>query len=485
MIRIRSSNQTEIKQETAKFIAENSERYPVTTNYPHSVKNQILDMLSGIGSFLARKYLMSVPETNLSTAKLKDSIYANAEDWGYSISRSSAPTIQLIHTDNEARILNRGDSLGSILYEGEILNLIYFGNTRKFNFLDEIIVHVGKYVTKEGDFLQTDFSKPVSMAFYPETEVESVDNEYVHLTINERAVDYSSDVRDLVLLNIPSVVTKNNFVAGYGIGIDIIYTSNTGRDTIGLKSLQKTDKWRVEYILTKGSIYNIESLVRASNTLPNGVSFDKVLTTGYAEEDVDKVRRLAPAFYSTGGRMVTESDYEVATAKHALIYDSKFVRFDEYNRNAVISYVPSKERALTAYEENLVLRSLDHKRLAGTIPTLSPADIILESMIVVCRYKCDQKNIADTVTSLEEVIKSNILDVFSKYSGKQNVAIPIDDLEYAISQIKVNDILPMRSVYLEKLNTETGESVEYGRGTILNSDKTTAYKFDLRIELSC
>lgn len=84
-------------------------------------------------------------------------------------------------------------------------------------------------------------------------------------------------------------------------------------------------------------------------------------------------------------------------------------------------------------------------------------------MVVVCRYKCDQKNIADTVTSLEEVIKGSILSIFSNYSGKQNVEIPIDDLEYAISQIKVNDILPMRSVYLEKLNTETGESVEYGR----------------------
>lgn len=485
MIRIRSSNQTEIKNETAKFIAEHSEHYPVTTNYPHSVKNQILDMASGVAAFLARKYLMSVPETNLSTAKLRDSVYANAEDWGYSIARSSAPTIQLTHTDNESRILNRGDSLGSILYEGEILNLIYFGDTRKFNFLDEIIVHVGKYVSQEGDFLQTDFSKPVSMAFFPASEVESVDNEYVHLTINEKTVPYSYDVRELVLSNTPAVITKNNFVAGYGIGIDIVFTSNTGRDTIGLKNLEKTDKWRVEYILTKGAIYNIESLVKASNTLPNGVSFDKVLTTGYAEEDIDKVRRLAPAFYNTGGRMVTESDYENITAKHPLIYDTKFVRFDEYNRQAVISYVPSKERALTAYEENLVLNSLVHKRLAGTIPTLSPAEIILEHMVVVCRYKCDQKNIADTVTSLEEVIKGSILSIFSNYSGKQNVEIPIDDLEYAISQIKVNDILPMRSVYLEKLNTETGESVEYGRGTILKSDKTTAYKFDLRIELSC
>lgn len=483
MIKLSSISQEQIKRDISLFIEANKDKYPVTTNYTGSVKNQIVDMASGLAAYLAQKYTMSVPETNLSTCKLRDSVYVNAEDWGYSVGRPMSPVVRLLSGSKNSFILKRGDSLGTVTSKGVQWGLIYFGPTRSIFYGQTFEVNVAQYFKVEGTFLESDFNKPVTIQAFPETESTSIDNFQVYLTINELEIEYSEDPRDLILTDTPSITTKNSLVDGEGIGVKAVIYQKIGDSVVGVQTLQKTDTYSLEYLTTTGLISNLATLM-ANVSLPTDITYDSISSLGMNEEDPEKVKRLAPAFYNSAGRAITEPDYEVIVNKHLLVFKSAYMYYDEFEKTAYVSYVSSSGEPLTVYEQSLLEAYTSKKRLAGTFIALVPATQKLESMLISCLYKCESKLTSDTVTAFEELIKQQIISIMSKYSGRQNIDKLLSEIEYELSQISLNGGLPMRSAVIKKVNG-AGEAIDYVDGFSLTTSNSEAYVFDLKIELTC
>lgn len=482
MIYLTSTSQEDIKLDLQAFLEANADKYPVLTNYSGSVKNQILDMLAGFGSFLSFKYLKSVQENNLSTCLLEESGYINAEDFGYNVTRAISPTVQLKYLGTERRLVKSGDQFGSLIHLGIQYQLVYFDDPKTLFPGDLFSVRVANYWAEKDTFLTFDFNDPVTLRRYPGRGYH-FDGNAVRLTLNDQKVAVSDQAEDFLGKGTPVVITKCSPSIAEGIGFDLaIYLKNLNQGT----AVSKSDEYIVESLITAGfmDLGRTDGTQLTNLSLDEGVEFSAILSYGAAPESLQKIKTLAPLAFLTARRAVTPDDYEIQLKTDPYVSDAKFITFDQPSRSVVLSYVPYHGQSLTDYEKQLVKTSMVSKGVAGVGITLHEATQILESWTIQILYDCASRRSVDSISAFEEMLSQYILDIVNQYAGKLQMSFDTKQILAEIYRITLGGASIVKTAAIRR-RLPDGSLVAIDPDVQYESTLTSAFNFDIRFEMTC
>lgn len=270
---------------------------------PASNISLIKNLMAGYASYVSYKNLVDREETYLSTARLPSSVYQIATTFGYSINRSGCPRIKIRYMGLETRTLVSGTVLGSY----KELDVVYFGDNKVIEKLDTIEVSIGKYqeLTTISEFVDDAFILELNPL-----ELTAVSRDNLRLLVNDVPHKISKDIEDYIIYR--DIVDYS--VSPYACKLFISDYSNS----YGIP-LESGETIRVQWLETDGRDLdlNISQVEIDSDYLVSELS-----TQGTAGDSLDKIKRLAPLFFSTMRRMVTARDHKFVSEAHPLIYSA-------------------------------------------------------------------------------------------------------------------------------------------------------------------
>ena len=290
----------QIKTNIEEYLKSLSNWDDIKDNLPASNMTIISELIAGFASYISYKQKMLRDETYLSTAKLPSSIYNIAKTFGYYISRYTVPSISVKYIGAPTKTMKSGDVVGTY---GDY-DLVYFGENKLIEKLDIIDVFIGRYVENEHivSFIDDSYSIDISPIY-----LEAIDDNRMQLFINDVQQEISKDIEDYVVLrkavdySYDTSTTKlfiSDRVNTYGIVLD-------DGDVVKLKTLE-TDGNIEDFDISITSLINEFLPVEMNHNGSNG-------------DDLDKIKRLSPLFYSTLRRMVTEKDHKYITEANPMI----------------------------------------------------------------------------------------------------------------------------------------------------------------------
>jgi len=248
---------------------------------PGSNLTIITNLLAGYASYLGFKNRMMRDETYLSTAKLSTSVYNIAKVFGYSINRYSAPSLNLRYEGYDTITVRSGDTFGT--YNN--LDLVYFG-------ANDILEH-GEVINCETNI------NPFSLV--------SIDNKHITVKINDVKKDISKLIEDYIVYN--KIVEYSNDI----YSTKLMISDTTNRYGVVVSSGDILD---IEYLETNG----YEEALNVKNvSVNNNWSAIEITHLGSNGDTLNKIKNLAPLYYSTMRRMVTENDHRYIIEAHPYI----------------------------------------------------------------------------------------------------------------------------------------------------------------------
>ena len=291
------------KQDVENYLKKLNNYEEIKDLLPDSTLTVIIELMSGYSVYASHSNQINKQETYLSTAKLESSVYNIAKAFGYYINRATAPILKIRYLDVASLPLQSGTVIGQY---GD-LDIVYFGEDRIIEKLDEIDFTVGRYSTMEQKIQLTN-GEYIS-EIHP-TELQAVDNDNIQLFINDNPRPLSKAIEDFVV---------HQKAVDYSLDVNISKLFITDMDNqYGLIVSDNYDVMKVKYIETNGSIdFKTDNL-----TLPDTFMFLEVSHRGSNGESLDKIKRLAPLFYSTLRRAVTDEDLSYIAEAHNLIKSS-------------------------------------------------------------------------------------------------------------------------------------------------------------------
>lgn len=264
----------------------------------------IYQLLAGMGVFSQFKYNQARKETYLSTATKSSSIQHIAKQFGYNISRAYAPIVEMVYQGIPTITVKSGDIIGD--FKGEAIT--YFGDTIFVEKGDRIKAYLGVYSSKTGTVQAID--KELSIGIEPSTKA-SVDNKLISFSAKNTKYAIERDVEKYIIYRT---------IADFSIdGKSTRIFVKDDEFGYGVSDLNDGDNYEVAWIETDGynpniSISNINGV--NDNWLPN-----QILSYGADSELDSKIQKLAPFYYSTMRRAVTEQDYTYLCKAHSYIRD--------------------------------------------------------------------------------------------------------------------------------------------------------------------
>lgn len=310
MIQNSSTSFSQIKQDITAYLETLENWESIQDRLQSSNITIITELLAGFGSYVVYKYHKLKDETYLSTAKLESSIYRIARTFGYGIKRYTAPAIKIRYNGIPTKRLRKGDVLGSY---GDY-DLIYFGEDKLIEKLDQIEVHVGKLISNTVEITYVDNILRYSIE---PAVLKSVDDNLLVLKENSRYHEVSKDVEDYVVMN--SIVDYS---------LDPYSTELLCSDRTygyGLTDINPDNTFTMMYVETDGEVTSINQ---------NDVKFDgeftyyEVVHLGTSGQTIDQIKQLVPLFYSTQRRMVTARDHKFVAESHQMVKAANAVRDD-------------------------------------------------------------------------------------------------------------------------------------------------------------
>ena len=283
-------SQKEIKEQIHKFIERELDSNNLIQTLTPATVNIIENIAAGAASFMIYNSMMMKNERFLSTAILHSSIFNLARDYSYNMSRAVSPKLELIYNSTETRIIQEGESLGS--YKG--LDAIYFGKNITVEKGDKVQVSLGKvFKIKERAKLTNE-----SLIYQLEPSIlESVDNEQIKLYVNKQPVEISKLVEDFAVWNSVVDFSSSNKAT------KLMVCDNQFKYG---KYIFENDLIEIIYMETDGYINNFEM---SELKIDEHFLVSKILTNGVKPEPIEKIREIAPLFYTTQRRMVNIKDH--------------------------------------------------------------------------------------------------------------------------------------------------------------------------------
>lgn len=274
-----------------------------------STMSMITQLLAGVGSWQYYYFNVSRRETYLSTATKETSIYNIARMFGYNIRRAKAPGVMLQYDLVPTVVLNTGTVLGK--YNDK--DLVYFGEPRIIEKGDKIPVYCGSFKSVSGT-VDLSSKKYLYITVKAQT-LKYIDDSLLRLTAKDRVYNLTKDVESYIVFKEPvdySLAANETAIyvrdQEYNYGIEGLITGNT---------------YKLEYLETDGYDPNmsLKGVEAETGYLPY-----EVITVGTTAESAEKIKSIAPLYYSTLRRAVTEKDYNYLSKSHSLIEDCKIYK---------------------------------------------------------------------------------------------------------------------------------------------------------------
>lgn len=272
----------------------------IKDNLPASNMTIINELIAGFASYVSYKQKMFRDETYLTTAKLPSSIYNIAKTFGYYISRHTVPSVKIKYIGVPTKTMKAGDILGKY---GNY-DIIYFGKNIIIEKLDVIDVFIGIY--SETEYTASFKDDSYSIDINP-TYLTAIDDNRMQLFVNDIEQEISKDIEDYVVL-------QKAVDYSYDTSSTKLFISDRA-NTYGIV-LEDGDMVKLKCLETDGNIENfvIDDISLNNEFLPVELNHD-----GSNGDDLDKIKRLSPLFYSTLRRMVTEKDHKYIAEANPMI----------------------------------------------------------------------------------------------------------------------------------------------------------------------
>ena len=272
----------------------------IKDNLPASNMTIINELIAGFASYVSYKQKMFRDETYLTTAKLPSSIYNIAKTFGYYISRYTIPSVKIKYIGVPTKTMKAGDILGKY---GNY-DIIYFGKNIIIEKLDVIDVFIGIY--SETEYTASFKDDSYSIDINP-TYLTAIDDNRMQLFVNDIEQEISKDIEDYVVL-------QKAVDYSYDTSSTKLFISDRA-NTYGIV-LEDGDMVKLKCLETDG---NIENFVIDDISLNNEFLPVELNHYGSNGDDLDKIKRLSPLFYSTLRRMVTEKDHKYIAEANPMI----------------------------------------------------------------------------------------------------------------------------------------------------------------------
>ena len=287
--------------------------------YASSAGATFLELLAGTGAYLSFHSLASRRESYLETAKLKSSVYNMATMLGYEPNRRTAPVFRVHLLKNPALFPKASDgfvwpskNVPIATYNG--YNLVTLDTIKVLNRQEMagkvFDICMGDWTRQEQVVEET---KPFLKMFIEDNSIDnSLDHIYVTVlqSSNSMAQVPLRGVRYAEELVPPDSETKVLIRSSYD-GVTLVFGDGSFGYKVGMG-----DVVRVEYLSTVGrpavsvsSESLRESLSWNVDWLGDVVDYIEVLSPGYEEDSLDKIRSLASGYFAARRRMLTVSDH--------------------------------------------------------------------------------------------------------------------------------------------------------------------------------
>lgn len=301
-----SISQEQILANIQEFVKTLPNYNDIKDNLDVSTLGVIYQLLAGTGTWALYNYNRLRTETYLTTAILEKSINNLSRQFGYNISRATAPRVQMIYSGAKTVVLSSGTKIGTYKdYE-----VFYFGKSTFIEAGDKVTGVIGIHKT-HSQIVQYPADGTISKDLLPE-ELTSIDNELISVFTRTKNYEVTKSVEDYIVFreiadfSISPTETK-------------LYISDN-QFNYGVSDLAEGDTLNINWVETDGYIPNLA--LSDVKGIDDNWSPVQVLTNGTNSEDKDKIKAMVPFYYSTMRRAVTDRDYTYIAKAHSLIRDA-------------------------------------------------------------------------------------------------------------------------------------------------------------------
>lgn len=355
--------------------------------YEGGAGQTVLELIAGTATYLNLIALKSRREAYLDEARLSSSVNAIATTVGYDVNRASAPQYSLtIVCTNQ------------ISYSKE--TIIGYYNSIPMSLLQDTTFQIGTNTVTVALGTWNTFSttSTTSAAFTRFLIQDTVDNNLYNLKINGNLIE-TVRASELLADNANVVLLRTYFT-----GMFIIF----GDGIFGMP-VNVGDQITFEYIvpapITTDASVNLSNI----NCNVGVVTAGTAITYGTNRDSDAKIKVVAPGYFTTKRRLITESDYNNVALSYNGIISSNEQKHPGICCTIDLAVLADGGRTLIPSEQTAFLNYMNsHQVLGTTINLVAPQAISVSILLVVVIQKT-----ADT-TAIQSLIAQYFNSMFNQ-----------------------------------------------------------------------
>lgn len=440
-------------------------------NFDGSVINTVLDVLAYNTHYQAFYANMIANEMFLDSALLRPSVVSHAKTLGYvPTSRRAAKAVLGVCAAgaSESTYLSRGlqftgiDPLGTA-YSFILLDTVYANSaTESFN---NIEIYEG--TLRRMSYVYDSTKKTGSYLVIPN---DKIDTSTIQVRVKTSATD-NTGIEDVWSYTESYIdLTPNSKVFFLQERETGIYELFFGDNFLG-KQPETGNIVIVEYLETSGDQGNGISAFTTSFPGLSQIKLKSPSSGGCLEESISKIKFLAPRFYQSQNRAVTESDYTSAVMKEypnsssVYVYGGETVTPPQYGK-VFVAIKPNSGFALTSQDKIALTKKLRANRSVLTVvpEIVDPdyIDLVFDSIITIDANKTETNigTIKALVLAYIFTYSTNFMESFGSNLYLSKIIQGINSLNSSI--ISNQTTVKMRkTIDLSAIGTSKGIIVDF------------------------
>ena len=398
-------------------------------DFDGSAMNVLLDIMAYSAHYTAMHTNLGISETFLDSANQRSSVVSRAKELGYVPRSMSAPkaiirlSFSVAGNPNEY-ILPKGtkfsSSAGGVTYTFVTTQDYIIENDGNGVFTHDVDIYQGKFIT----YTYTVNLNDAAQRFIVPNK--NVDTRF--LTVLFKQNSGITDFTPFAYMNDLDIGDLNSETNVYFLQetYDGFFEVYFGDNTIG-KAVSNGNIIQLNYILTDGEDANGARSFTLSSSL-SGVSGVSIITQepatgGGDKESVESIKYLAPFYYQSQKRAVTEDDYKALIGNSYPDIDDISIWGGEKNNPPYYGkvFIAIKPKA-TTYFSNLIKSSIQNDIIArfnvvSIRPEIVDPDYIDVSVKTVITYNARLYDRSSNI-NLEQLVTDSINSFFSTEANK-------------------------------------------------------------------
>lgn len=388
---------SEIKKNIESWIGGLSNKEEIYNNIPASNLSFIVDLIAGYAAYDNVKRVAESRNTRLSTSDRSSSIYKIARCFGYNINRMTAPVIVVRYNDVPTLSLINGTSFGKY---GDY-DLVYWGEDKLIEKLDTIQLSIGRF--NREDYSVSSVEDLIEYSLTPYF-LKSIDNHNISVIVDSVRVPTTKDIE--------SYIVKNNVVDWSDTRQSTTVSVSDRSHRYGVDVASTVS---IEWIETDGSI----TFSQKDLDLDSRFIYLNIAHTGTDGDSDEKIKQMAPLYYSTQRRMVSRLDHKYIINTSELVRSS-YPDVDPGDPEVVKFTIGTGSPSGVIYSINLTTRT--HTYVGN--PTDSRKDIV-DHLLSTIILQSDVEVIRSDDTSITVALVDTMIAPI--YSCSESITSEVED----------------------------------------------------------